>query len=507
MVAKIWTVAFRGIEVLDVEVQVHFTSGVPTFQIVGLADKAVAESRERIRNALHAIGLGFPMKKIAVNLAPASLQKEGTHYDVPIALAILAQMGILNPHELEHYTAVGELALDGTMHSVAGVLPAAFQAAKNNRKLICPSACGSEAAWIENLDIIAAPNLLSLVNYFKGNQVLDRPEPKMQETSKKSVDFSEIKGQGTARRVLEVAAAGGHNVLMVGPPGSGKSMLAQRLSTILPPLEPEEALELSMVYSVAGMLREGKLLTQRPFRDPHHSASVPALVGGGIKAKPGEISLAHKGVLFLDELPEFESRALEALRQPLETGYTVIARANSHVTYPSEIQFIAAMNPCRCGYMDDPSRACVRVPICGQQYTSKISGPLLDRMDMHIHVPALKPQELSEMAEGESSESIQKRVTKARLFQRKRLEKMLDLLEGRPHHMVNAKLSGKLLEAVLQLDPEAETLVHQAADRFKLSARSYYRVLKVSRTIADMDESNQIRKNHVAEALCYRQMI
>ncbi len=506
MVAKIGTVAFRGIEVLEVEVQVHFMSGVPTFQIVGLGDKAVGESRERIRNALHSIGLGFPLKKIAVNLAPASLQKEGSHYDVPIALAILEQMGVLSGRQLEEYIAIGELGLDGTLHPVAGVLPAAFQAAQSHKKLICPAASGSEAAWIQNLEIVAAPSLLSLVNYFKGNQVLTPPEAKLQEVSHKGVDFSDIKGQSTARRVLEIAAAGGHNVLMVGPPGSGKSMLAQRLSTILPPLEPEEALELSMVYSVAGLLTGGKLLTQRPFRDPHHSASMAALVGGGLKTKPGEISLAHKGVLFLDELPEFSSTALEALRQPLETGNTIIARANAHVRYPAEIQLIAAMNPCRCGYMDDPERACARVPICGQQYTSKISGPLLDRMDMHIHVPALKPQELAAMKEGESSRSIQERVMAARAFQRQRLKKIAPVSEGQAIHKVNAQLSGKLLEAALNIDKESEQLMHQAAEKFKLSARSYYRILKVSRTLADMDQSDEIRKSHVGEALCYRQL-
>lgn len=506
MVAKIFTVAFRGMEALSVETQVHFTSGVPTFQIVGLPDKAVGESRERIRNALHAIGLGFPLKKIAVNLAPASLQKEGTHYDVPIALAILGEMGVLPLQQLEEYMAIGELSLDGSIQSVSGVLSASFQAAQTGKKLICPASCGSEAAWIQNLEIVAAPNLLSLVNYFSGKQILSPPEPKVQEAKNRIFDFKDVKGQQKTRRVLEIAAAGGHNVLMIGPPGSGKSMLAQRLSTILPPLEPEEALELSMVYSIAGLLTDGKLMTARPFRDPHHSASVPALVGGGLKTKPGEISLAHKGVLFLDELPEFSSIALESLRQPLETGSATIARANAHVKYPAEIQLIAAMNPCRCGYMGDLERACSRAPVCGQQYTKKISGPLLDRMDMSIHVTALKPKELSQTQAGEDSDTIQKRVIAARRFQKERLQKLSISAASAPY-AVNARLSGEILETVLDLQKDSEQLMHQAAEKFKLSARSYYRILKVSRTIADMDQSPVIGVPHVSEALCYRQML
>jgi magnesium chelatase family protein len=501
MVAKIWTVAFQGIDTLDVEVQVQMTNGsLPSFAIVGLADKAVGESRERIRNALHAIGLSLPAKKITVNLAPAHVQKEGTHYDLPIILALLGSMGVLNKEELLQCTAVGELALDGGLASVPGVLPAAFQTYTQNRKLICPSHSGSEAAWIKDLEVVAAPNLLSLVNYFKGNQVLSAPEALVASAPSSDVDFSDIKGQLVAKRVLEIAAAGGHNVLLLGPPGAGKSMLAKRLPTILPCLEPEEALELSMIYSVAGLLPEGRLLHDRPFRDPHHSASLPALVGGGIKARPGEISLAHCGVLFLDELPEFSRGALESLRQPLETGQVSVARANVHVTYPAKVQLIAAMNPCRCGYMLDATRACSRVPLCGRDYQSKISGPLLDRIDMHISIPAVTPVELNAMERGEGSASIKRRVEGARRVQRARYE----MAEAKS--FTNAELAGPLLEEMASPTEEGKKLLNQAADKFKLSARSYYRILKVARTIADLAHSETLEYPHVAEALCYRQM-
>lgn len=493
MVAKVWTISFQGIEVIDIEVQVQMTNGLPSFAIVGLPDKAVAESRERIRNALHTMGLALPAQKITVNLAPASVHKEGSHYDLPIALGVLGAMGVLKKEELEVCTAVGELSLDGSLLPVPGILPAAFQSYLKNRRFICPYQCGSEAAWIANLDIVPIPSLLSLVNFFKGNQVINPPTPKVASFAPRTIDFKEIKGQLVARRALEIAAAGGHNLLMSGPPGAGKSMLANRLPTILPNLEPAEALELSMIYSVAGLLPEGRILQQRPFRDPHHSASLASLIGGGHKAKPGEISLAHKGVLFLDELPEFSRGALESLRQPLESGKAVVSRANAHITYPSDIQLIAAMNPCPCGYLGDMDRSCRRVPLCGKDYQKKISGPLLDRIDLHLSLPAIAPQDLATLKDGETSHAIKERVIEARRIQFQRSKTIL-----------NSRLSNKQVEEWGNLTAESKTLLLTAAETFKLSARSYYRVLKVARTIADLAQEECIARPHLAEALSYR---
>ncbi|MFN7662629.1 MAG: YifB family Mg chelatase-like AAA ATPase [Alphaproteobacteria bacterium] len=493
MVAKVWTVSFHGIEVIDIEVQVQMTNGLPSFSIVGLPDKAVAESRERIRNALHAMGLSLPAQRITVNLAPASVQKEGSHYDLPIALGILAAMGVIKKEELVNYTAVGEVSLDGTLLAVPGILPAAFQSYVKNRRFICPHVCGSEAAWITHLDIVPAPSLLSLVNFFKGNQVISPPMPKVAKPYPSTLDFTEVRGQYTARRAFEIAAAGGHNLLMSGPPGAGKSMLANRLPTILPDLEPPEALELSMIYSVGGLLPEGRLLQQRPFRDPHHSASLASLIGGGHKAKPGEISLAHKGVLFLDELPEFSRGALESLRQPLESGKAVVSRANAHITYPADIQLIAAMNPCPCGYLGDVDRSCRKVPLCGEDYQKKISGPLLDRIDLHISLPAVPPQDLAHLKAGEPSEAIKTRVIEARYFQKQRNKNIL-----------NSRVSSQHLEELCNISPESQALLVNAAEKFKLSARSYYRILKVARTIADLAHDVQIGRPHMAEALSYR---
>ena len=359
MQARVRTVAFQGIDVLPVDVQVQIAPGTIGFAVVGLADKAVGESRARIRAALRALGLALPPQRITVNLSPADLGKEGSHYDLPIALALLAAMGVLPADGLRGFVALGELALDGSLCRVAGVLPAAIHAASERRSLICPQVCGGEAAWggfdaaandeEERPGIVAAPSLLALVNHLRGQQTLPAPEAEMVADTTSYPDFADIKGQETAKRVLEIAAAGGHNLLMIGPPGAGKSMLAARLPGLLPPLQPDEALEASMVRSLAGDLAEGKLSRRRAFRDPHHSATLQALVGGGPRARPGEVSLAHHGVLFLDELAEFNRATLEALRQPLETGRVTVARANAHVTYPARFQLVAAMNPCECG--------------------------------------------------------------------------------------------------------------------------------------------------------------
>jgi magnesium chelatase family protein len=500
MVARVQTVAFSGIDVLAVDAQVTIASGLPAFHVVGLPDKAVGESRERVRAALHALGLALPPKRITVNLAPADLAKEGSHYDLPIAIGLLVAMDILPADEVETYVALGELGLDGSLAPVAGILPAALAAAGRGQGLICPAASGGEAAWAGALEILAPRNLLALVNHFKGSQVLSPPEPRLAEAAASPLDLRDIKGQETAKRALEVAAAGGHHMLMVGPPGAGKSMLAARLPGLLPPLDPGEALEISMIHSVAGLLTDGRLLRQRPFRDPHHSASLPALVGGGHRGRPGEISLAHLGVLFLDELPEFQRATLEALRQPLETARATIARVNAHVTYPARVQLVAAMNPCRCGHLDDAALACGRAPRCAQDYQSKISGPLFDRIDLHIDVPAVKAADLALPPPAEGSADVAHRIAAARARQQARYRE----LPAERRIRTNAEADGELLDAVAAPDAEGKRLLLAAAERLHLSARGYHRVLRVARTLADLDASEDVRRLHIADALSYR---
>jgi len=503
MVARIATVAFQGFEVLDVDVQVHMSPGLPAFTIVGLPDKAVGESRERVRAALSAIGLSLPSERITVNLSPADVLKEGSHFDLPIAVGLLATMQVLPADEIATYTALGELALDGGLTSVAGVLPAAIHASASSRGLICPAAQGPEAAFAGEIDILAPQNLLQLINHFKGTQILAAPEPLAAEAEQALPDMRDIKGQESAKRALEVAAAGGHNMLMTGPPGAGKSMLAARLPGILPPLDPKEALSVSMIQSLAGTLEGGRIKRTRPFRDPHHGASLAALTGGGMKAKPGEVSLAHLGVLFLDELPEFQRSVLEALRQPIESGHITVARANAHVTYPARVQLIAAMNPCRCGYLDDPAQACSRVPRGAQDYQAKISGPLFDRIDLHVDVPAVNPADLAAPAPVEASADILKRVTTARDIQKERYR----LKAAGTNIRTNAEAEGTLLEDIATPDPEGRKLLLEAAERMKLTARGYHRVLKVARTLADLQVTEQVTRLHIAEALSYRRIV
>ena len=502
MVARVNTVAFQGIEVIDVDVQVQMAGGLPAFNVVGLPDKAVAESRERVRAALDALGLSFPPRRVTVNLAPADLLKEGSHFDLPIAVGLLVAMGVLPADEIAGYTALGELALDGRLTAVAGVLPSAIHSLAAARGLICPAAQGGEAAWAEGLEILAPNTLLALVNHIKGRQVLTPPQPALEAEPEGRLDLKDIKGQESAKRALEITAAGGHNLLMIGPPGAGKSMLAQRLPDLLPPLTPAEALEVSMVHSVAGRLEGGRLLRRRPFRDPHHSASLPALVGGGQRAKPGEISLAHRGVLFLDELPEFARATLESLRQPLETGRVSIARAAAHVTYPARVQLVAAMNPCKCGFLDDPSLACSRAPRCALDYQAKISGPLFDRIDLHVDVPAVAALDLALPPPAEGSAEIGARVAAARALQAQRYE----AIESQRRPSCNAELDGALLESLASPEPEGQALLAKAAEKMKLTARGYHRVLRVARTLADLAGSEPVRRTHVAEALTYRRV-
>jgi magnesium chelatase family protein len=498
MVARVKTVAFQGIDCREVDVEVQLGPGLPAFAVVGLPDKAVGESRERVRGALVAIGLALPPQRITVNLAPADLLKEGSHFDLPIALAMLAVMGVLSADDLADYTVLGELGLDGRINAVAGVLPAAIAAVAAGRGLICPAAQGSEAAWAGDLAVLAPASIIALVNHFKASQTLARPVGQMEAIATQPLDLADIKGQESAKRALEVAAAGGHNLLMVGPPGAGKSMLAQRLPGILPPLDPAAALEVSMIHSVAGQLPGGRLMRNRPFRDPHHSASLPSLIGGGLRAKPGEVSLAHRGVLFLDELPEFARATLEALRQPVESGRAVVARVNAHVTYPARFQLVAAMNPCRCGHLDDAALACGRAPKCAQEYQAKISGPLFDRIDMHVDVPAVSSADLALPPPREGSKQVASRVAAARQRQSARYA-------GKPI-LTNAEADGQLLDEVATPDAEGRKLLAEAADRFRLSARGYHRVLRVARTLADLDVSDAVRRLHVAEALSYRRI-
>lgn len=494
MVAHVFTVAFQGIEISPIEIQVQIAGGLPTFTIVGLPDKAVAESRERIRASFQAIGLALPAKRITVNLAPADVQKEGSHYDLPIALGLMVAMNVIAEEDIIDYSIIGELGLDGSLAAVTGALPAAIDAASRGRGLICPKPCGSEAAWAGNKDILAPDSLLSLINHFKGTQVLTPPEPKISSPKLSSQDFAEIKGQESAKRALEIAAAGGHHVLMVGPPGAGKSMLAQRLTTILPALSPKEALEVTVLHSLAGLLPESGLISQRPFRDPHHSASLVALVGGGFKSRPGEISLAHQGVLFLDELPEFAHSTLEALRQPIETGRIIVARANAHMTYPARVQVIAAMNPCRCGYFGEAERTCGRAPRCAQDYQRRISGPLLDRFDIRFALSPVPIPELVNLPTGDSSQTIAKRVFQARQLQQER----------NPDGHLNATLEGNALESVACPDEEGKELLIKAIEHYRLSGRGYHRILRVARTLADLEGCPTLLKEHIAEALSYR---
>lgn len=501
MVAIVRTFAFSGMEATEVEVQVQLSPGLPSFTVVGLPDKAVGESRERVRAAIHSLGLSLPAKRITVNLAPADLLKEGSHFDLPIAIGLLLCMNVLPAGEMDAYYAMGELSLSGAISPVAGILPAAIAAHANGRGIVCPGACGGEAAWAGDIGVLAPHSLLALINHFKGLQVLSPPHCDVELRPFTGPDLRDVRGQAMARRALEVAAAGGHNLLMCGPPGVGKSLLAACLPGVLPPLEAAERLELSMIQSIAGQLQSGELRPERPFRSPHHSSSIAAMVGGGRRAVPGEISLSHHGVLFLDELPEFPRTVLEALRQPLESGVISVARANAHVTYPARFQLIAAMNPCRCGYLTDPMRSCGKAPRCAADYQSRLSGPLLDRIDLRVDVPAMDTLDMVRAPHGEPSADVALRVARARAQQRARAA---SLGLGA---VLNSGLSGDALERSVELDDKARALLEKATRHFGLSMRGFTRVLRVARTVADLEASPNVNHMHLSEALSYREPV
>ena len=497
MVAQAYSVAFQGIDAKLVEVQCAVVPGLPAFSIVGLPDKAISEARDRVRSALSAMAIALPSKRITVNLSPADLPKEGSHFDLPIALALLVALQILPADAVEDIVALGELSLDATLVPVIGALPAALTAAEEDRTLLCPRASGAEAAWVSATRVIAADSLGEVVRHLTGQRPLDPAEPGEVSQTAFGPDLKEVKGQERAKRALEIAAAGRHHLIMVGTPGSGKSMLAARIPGILPPLTPGEALETSMIQSLCGMLDAGGINRARPFRDPHHTASMAAIVGGGRNARPGEISLAHNGVLFMDEFPEFPRSVLEPLRQPIETGEVIVSRANAHVKYPCKFMLVAAANPCKCGYLSDPERACSRVPQCGEDYLGRISGPLMDRFDLRVEVPPVRFTDLDLPANGESSATVAARVKAARETQAQRYSE-------HPTIRQNADIQGDLLESVATPDAEGRALLTRIAERFGLSARGYHRVLRTARTIADLAQEPEIQRDHVAEAISFR---
>ena len=501
MVSKVRTVAFVGMKPIEITVEAQISPGISSFCIVGLPDKTVGEAKERIRSTFFQLGIGFPSKRVIINMAPADIPKAGSHYDLPVALAILGAMEAFDVSILENAISIGELGLDGNLSYVSGTICAAMLASEKKLSLICPKACENEVIWSGNKDIIAAPNITSLLNHLSGASQIS--PPKISNLNKDNfnfgVDMSDVCGQDFAKRAIEIAASGGHNVLMIGPPGSGKSMIASRMKTIIPMLSSTEALETTCIYSLAGMLPKEGLIYQPPYRDPHNSASLISIVGGGADAKPGELSLAHNGILFLDELPEFQRSTIEALRQPLETNEITISRAKEHITYPANIQLIAAMNPCKCGYYGDPNKQCSKAPKCALEYRNRISGPILDRFDMVIYVNNIKMSELFETNERESSKTIRSRVEKTRGIQQSRAANY-----GINELYLNGKAKSKYLEDITRLDNDSKIFFQKAIEYSNLSARGCHKILRVARTIADMEFCNTIQKNHISEALQYR---
>ncbi|MBF8247094.1 MAG: YifB family Mg chelatase-like AAA ATPase [Rickettsia sp.] len=502
MIRKINTIVFKGIEGIKIEIQIQISKAIPSFVIVGLADKTIAESKERVRSAISSLGLSMPSKKITVNLSPANILKEGSHFDLAIASALLASMDILPQAEISEYLILGELSLDSSILKVRGVLPAAIEANAINLGIICPFDNKNEAAWSNNPNIVAAKDLLQLINHFKGAQIISPPVLKRKKKNKIKSDFKEIKGQYTAKRALEIAAAGNHNLIMFGPPGTGKSMLAQRMVSILPELDAKEILESSIISSITGNLQEEYLVEDRPFRSPHHNCTQAAMVGGGsgYNMHPGEVTLAHNGILFLDEFPEFNYQVIESLRQPIEDKQVLIARSGNQIRYPSKFQLVAAMNPCRCGYLNDPQKACSKAPLCAQTYQAKISGPIIDRFDIRTEVGEedFNLFENSEEKEQEyfSSEKMLERISKARELQKLRYEKY--------NIETNCEANADILKKFINLDKETKNLLSNAHKKFRFSVRSYLSILKVSRTIADLENSQTINKIHMSEAMRFR---
>jgi magnesium chelatase family protein len=486
---------------IEIIVESQISPGIASFCIVGLPDKTVGEAKERIRSTFFQLGLGFPQKRIIVNMAPADIPKAGSHYDLPIALSILGAMEAIDVSLLENTISIGELGLDGSLSYVSGTICAAMLANEKNLSLICPQKCENEAIWSGNEGIIAPPNITSLINHLRGTSQLKSPSimARRQNDVDYGIDMADVCGHPFAKRALEIAASGGHNVLMIGPPGSGKSMLASRMRTILPQLSSSEALETTCIYSLAGMLPEEGLICTPPYREPHHSASLISIVGGGTDAKPGELSLAHNGILFLDELPEFQRGTIEALRQPLETHNITISRAKEHVTYPANIQLIAAMNPCKCGFYGDLKKQCSKIPRCAIEYRNRVSGPVLDRFDITIYVNNIDISELFVNEQKESSMTIRERIAKTRKLQRTRAEK-----SGVTNLYLNGKAQSKYLEDITKLTADSKVFLQKAIEHAGLSTRGCHKILRISRTIADMECAEEIGRHHVAEALQYR---